>query len=307
MIMSFIYIAEIIIFVAIIASIAHKVGPAENRPDWLYRLQYLAVFSGAYLIIQLANAAIFLTVATILTCTIHLFSVLKAKYIQTHGHHEESILTEISKDIWLFLLVFALFRALVYDYSPVPSGSMEPTLVAGDLLAINKTAYQAIIPPFKTSLYRYGKPQRGDVIIFNSPLNPMQFYVKRVIAVGGDHVLYQNKQYYINGKAIPQTDFKYDYHENDSSIKKSWLTTATEKNGGHEYKIQIDNRRFDKPIEANVPENMYFVSGDNRDYSLDSRIFGPIPENSIVGQATYRITQFTLPTLLSFNRSGKIE
>ncbi len=305
--MSFIYIAEIIIFVAIVASISHKVGKATNRPDWLYRLQYLAIFSAVYLIIQLTNAAIFLTVAAILTTTVHFFNLIRAKYIPTQGHHEEAIISEISKDIWLFLLIFTLFRALVYDYSPVPSGSMEPTLVAGDLLAINKTAFQAIIPPFKTPLYRYGKPQRGDVIIFNSPLNPMQFYVKRVIATGGDHVLYQNKQYFINGEPITQTGFNNNFHKKDASGKESWLTTATEKNGEHEYQIQLDNRRFDKPIEVTVPENMYFVSGDNRDYSLDSRIFGPIHEDSIIGQATYRITQFKLPTILSFNRSGRIE
>lgn len=261
------------------------------KPKWIYRLHYASLFAGSYVIIMLTNAAAFLTIATI--------SMLLVKaYDHTQpSSREASLVTETSRDIWLFLLVFWFVRTFIIDYSPIPSGSMEPTLVAGDVIAINKLAYQIKVPPFSSPLYRFSKPKRGDAVVFNSPLNPNDFWIKRVIAVSGDEVEYRNKQFFVNGKLYKQFD-------HDVQGK---MVTARENIDGYEHSIQLDNMQFNRPVKMTVPNGTVFVSGDNRDYSLDSRMIGAIPEDNIVGKAVFLIFQFKLPTLISFSRSGNID
>jgi|GEM_PF-3116596 signal peptidase I len=292
----FIYFACLLLLIAPTVSLyQYFVLKVSKKPIWIYRIHYTALFAFAYIIIQLYNAAVFLTVATILMLLVKAFDHFRPK------DREISLLTETSRDIWLFLLIFWLIRTFVYDYSPVPSGSMEPTLYAGDLIAINKMAYQIKIPPLSQPLYRFAKPKRGDVVVFNSPLNLNEYWIKRVIAVSGDTVEYINKQYYINGKLYEQSKHDLNY------LKQTWQIQATENIDGHEHTIQLDNRRFNQPLVTTVPEDSYFVSGDNRDGSYDSRAIGPIPESCIVGKATHIITQFTQSSILTFKRSGRIQ
>lgn len=295
----FIYLATVVLISAFLASIyQHFILKLSKKPLWVYRLHYGAIFAFAYIVIQVYNAAVFLTVATAIILVNKLYDLAMPQ------RENISILTENSRDMWLFLLIFWAIRTLVYDYSPVPSGSMEPTLLTGDLIAINKMAYQVKIPPISTPLYQFSKPKRGDVIVFNSPITPNEYWIKGVIAVAGDRVEYVNKQYFVNGKPYVQSNHELNY---DQSSKTSWMMQASEEIDGKTHKIQLDKRQFDKSIDITVPDNMYFVSGDNRDYSLDSRMFGPIPEENVVGKATHVITQFTLPWLISFQRSGHIE
>ena len=267
------------------------------------RLHWGAAISFGYIIIQVYNAAAFLTILTVMNLVTKGYDYYREHYAPRK--QEIALITELSRDMWLFLLVFWAFRTFIYDYSPVPSGSMEPTLQAGDLVAINKLSYQVKIPPFMKPLYQFGKPQRGDIVVINSPLEPETFYIKRIIAVGGDTVEYKNKQYIVNGKPYEQSDKTTEYGE--SSNGANWYTQANERINGRVHKIQLDAAKFHQTMSITVPDGQYFISGDNRDYSLDSRFFGPINEDSIVGKATHIITHFQLPTLLSFSRTGEID
>lgn len=295
----FIYLALLVLISAFSASAYQyfvlKIFP---KPLWIERLHNAAQYAFAYLVIMIYNPAAFLTIATCMMVIIKLYDHFQPK------EREISVITETSRSIWLFLLIFWFIRTFIYDYSPIPSGSMEPTLLAGDIIAINKTQYQIKIPPFTNAFYQFSKPKRGDVIVFNAPNNPQQFWIKRVIGIPGDEVEYRNKEYYLNGEVCQQTGHSLNYHGNQSN---SWMVYAEESIVGYKHSIQLDNRKFNKSIKITVPEGTVFVSGDNRDYSYDSRVIGPIPENCIVGKATHILTQLNWHTFLSFKRSGRID
>ena len=150
--------------------------------------------------------------------------------------------------------------------------------------------------------YWFLSTQTGDVILFLSPEDQNMHYIKRVIAGPGDHVVYKDKQYGINGETAEFSE--ESLQENDGN----WLSTYTETLSGVEHAVQIDQRTFNhNDVDLVVPEEHYFVSGDNRDFSYDSRYFGPISQDLIVGKATHIITQFSYPIHLLFSRSGKIK
>jgi signal peptidase I len=295
----FIWIAVLIVVCACAISIYNQLSPfAKPKPAWLLRLQYASVFAGSYLVIQYSNAIIFLSVAAATLTIVHVYDRI---YTAQKADHEVAVMTEISRDMWLFVLLFCLFRSLVYDYSAVPSGSMEPTLYAGDLLAVNKMAYQSKIPPFHTPLVTWSDPKVGDVIVFLSPMEPNKHYIKRVIAGPNDRVVYKNKKYYVNGKEAQQFDETPSYEE-------GWLEKAKEDLNGVIHGIQLNQIIYQRDeMEVTVPKDHYFVSGDNRDHSYDSRYFGPIHKDAIVGKASHIITQFSYPVPLLFNRSGSIQ
>ncbi len=296
----FIFIATLTVISALFISYARVFFyQATPKPKWLDHLQYASVFAGAYVIIQFSNASTFLSIAALTLTLAHLYD----RFVCSNKSDKEvAVLIVVSREMWVFVLVFCLFRALIYDYSAVPSGSMEPTLYAGDLLAINKSAYYSKIPPFKTPLLSFSQPKAGDVIVFLSPEDPNMHYIKRVIAGPGDHVVYKDKQYIINGETAKFSE--ESLQENDGN----WLSTYTETLSGVEHAVQIDQRTFNRnDVDLVVPEGHYFVSGDNRDFSYDSRYFGPISQDLIVGKATHIITQFSYPMPLLFSRSGKIK
>lgn len=299
--MDFFYLSVAVILFALAASFhQHFIKKQSIKPKWIYRLHHAAFFAGAYIIIQYYSASAFLFFVVIISSITKIYDVARAKYFPRSG--EASLLTEFSRDIWLLALLFWLFRTFIIDYSPIPSGSMEPTLLTGDLIAVNKLAYQVKIPPFQKPLYHFNSPKVGDVVVFNPPYDPHSFYVKRVIAVGGDRVEYRNKQYFVNGVPYTQSDRELSYDKKYAPV----ISTINENTGGVEHKIQVDDRQFDDPLAITVPEGHYFVSGDNRDFSMDSRYFGPIPEDSIVGKAQYVLIQFKLPLLLNFTRTGSV-
>ncbi|MDC3180566.1 signal peptidase I [Gammaproteobacteria bacterium] len=272
--------------------------PNGSKPQWLEHLQYISVFAGALLIVQFTNANIFLTIAAFFLTGLYLYD---RKFTAHKSNKDAAFMIGVSREMWLFVLVICLFRAFIYDYSLVPSGSMEPTLYAGDFLAVNKTAYQAKLPPFHTPLYQFSQPKIGDVIVFLSPEAPNTHYIKRVVAGPGDHVIYKDKTYIINGNVSEISTFTPNDDDNE------WQVSATENLLGKNHAIQIDQLRYDRnEVDLIVPKGHYFVSGDNRDYSYDSRYFGPIHESFIVGKATHIITQLGYPIPLKFNRSGTI-
>ena len=198
----------------------------------------------------------------------------------------------------VILLVFVL-RSFAVEPFKIPSGSMIPTLEVGDFILVNKFAYGIRLPVINKKIIDIGDPQRGDVMVFRYPEDPSLDYIKRVIGVPGDKVAYQNKRLTVNGKPIETTRIDDYLHPERLYYSRQFV----EKAGGVEHRILNDD---DAPgfiadasqfqyrenclynnagVICTVPAGHYFMMGDNRDNSRDSRYWGFVPEGNIVGKA----------------------
>jgi len=208
----------------------------------------------------------------------------------------------------VILFVFVL-RSFIVEPFRIPSGSMLPTLQSGDLILVNKFTYGIRLPILHDKVITVGNPARGDVMVFRYPVDPKVDYIKRVIGLPGDEVAYINKRVYLNGKEVPiQRDG--DFFEPDRLV---YTAQFIESLGEVDNKILVDMRtrqelrpfwRFPyrdnctyraDGIVCTVPEGEYFMMGDNRDNSLDSRFWGFVPESHIVGKAFFIWMNFSEP------------
>jgi signal peptidase I len=199
------------------------------------------------------------------------------------------------------ILVVFLLRSFLFEPFKIPSGSMIPTLLINDLILVNKFHYGVRLPVINTKLLDNHSPQHGDVMVFRYPPKPSLDYIKRVVGVPGDEVAYLNKKLTINGKPLTKTPLA-DFFDEDSL---RYAKQFEEVNGDRKYRLLNDDDRpafipgaDDFPFKENcryssegvvckVPEGHYFMMGDNRDNSLDSRYWGFVPEKNIVGKAFF--------------------
>lgn len=200
----------------------------------------------------------------------------------------------------VIVLVF-LLRSFLYEPFRIPSGSMLPTLEIGDLILVNKYEYGVRLPVINKKVIEIGSPQRGDVMVFRFPLNPSQDYIKRVVGLPGDRVEYVNKQLTINGQPVPLTKMEPFYDSERLAFYHQFL----EKLGTVEHRIIVQEQApagiaggypnthpgacqySGTGIVCTVPPGHYFMMGDNRDNSEDSRFWGFVPEANIVGRAFF--------------------
>ena len=200
----------------------------------------------------------------------------------------------------VILLVFVL-RSFLFEPFKIPSGSMIPTLLVGDLILVNKFTYGLRLPVANTKLTEGTPPQRGDVMVFRYPPKPSLDYIKRVVGVPGDEVAYLNKKLTINGQSVEKTPMPDFFDEDAMRYGKQF----EEMLGGKRHKLLNDDDRpafvpgaEDFPFKQNcrysvegvtckVPQGHYFMMGDNRDNSLDSRYWGFVPDRNIVGKAFF--------------------
>ncbi len=199
------------------------------------------------------------------------------------------------------IVVVFLLRSFLFEPFKIPSGSMIPTLLINDLILVNKFHYGVRLPVINTKILDNHSPQRGDVMVFRYPPKPSLDYIKRVVGVPGDEVAYLNKKLSINGQALPKTPLPDFFDEDAMRYAKQFQ----EVNNGKKYRLLNDDDRpafipgaEDFPFKENcryssegvvckVPEGHYFMMGDNRDNSLDSRYWGFVPEKNIVGKAFF--------------------
>jgi signal peptidase I len=195
--------------------------------------------------------------------------------------------------------VFVL-RSFLFEPFKIPSGSMIPTLLVGDLILVNKFTYGLRLPVLNTKLTDGNPPQRGDVMVFRYPPKPTLDYIKRVIAVPGDEVAYLNKKVSINGKPVPTAQLP-DYFDPDAmryfkqfeerlaDDRKHRLLNDDERPafvaGVDDFPYKENCRYSVEGVVCKVPAGHYFMMGDNRDNSLDSRYWGFVPDRNIVGKA----------------------
>jgi signal peptidase I len=203
----------------------------------------------------------------------------------------------------LFPVIVAVFvlRSFLFEPFKIPSGSMIPTLLVGDLILVNKFTYGLRLPVLNTKITEGNKPQRGDVMVFRYPPQPSLDYIKRVVGVPGDEVAYLNKKLTINGQPVSK-DAVPDFFDEDAM---RYFKQYEEVLGGKKHRLLNDDSRpafipgvDEFPFKQNcrysvegvtckVPEGQYFMMGDNRDNSLDSRYWGFVPDKNIVGKAFF--------------------
>ncbi len=206
-------------------------------------------------------------------------------------------------------VVFVL-RSFLFEPFKIPSGSMIPTLLVGDLILVNKFHYGVRLPVVHTKLLDNHSPQRGDVMVFRYPPQPSLDYIKRVVGLPGDEVAYLNKQLTVNGQPVnkvAQPDFfepdtlRYSRQFQESQGEKTYRTLNDDDRpafvpGASEFPFRDQCRYSAEGVVCKVPEGHYFLMGDNRDNSLDSRYWGFVPESHIVGKAVCVWMNFGQPS-----------
>jgi signal peptidase I len=178
----------------------------------------------------------------------------------------------------LFLVLMVVFRSALADWNVVPTGSMKPTILEGDRILVDKLAYDLHVPLTHVSLHRFGDPERGDIVVFDSKAADTRL-VKRVIGVPGDTVTMRDNKLVINGVAARYSDL----------VRGADAALETESYPGFSHRIEVartGGSRLSSFGPVIVPQDHYLVLGDNRDNSADSRVYGFVPRQEIVGHAT---------------------
>lgn len=232
------------------------------------------------------NFELILFYATLVTGVVSLFDILYfAPRRRRQGKRSMPMIFDYARSFFPVLLIVFLLRSFLYEPFRIPSGSLEPTLMTGDFILVNKFDYGVRLPVLHKKVYGQNAPQRGDIVIFRWPPNPSIDFIKRVVGVPGDHISYVDKKLVINGQAVPQTDIKNTPAFDESGTE--W--TAAEKSEnllGVKHSIYIDPQKTSHDYrDIIVPDGMYFMMGDNRDDSADSRYWGFVPDKYIIGKA----------------------
>ena len=264
--------------------------------------------------------------ATLFFIAVWLLDKFVFKQRATKGRGNENFIITWAYDFWPVLAVVMVLRSFLYEPFNIPSDSMVPTLETGDFILVNKFEYGVRLPIINSKIIDVGSPERGEVAVFRYPPQPSISYIKRIVGLPGDHIVYDHGQLSINGEKVTKTPIQF-------SREKDSLDTPTsiyhqETLGTHTFTMRelegvnvarqapflnyVDNGKYSAENglywEVKVPEGHYFAMGDNRDQSADSRFWGFVPEENLTGRAFYiwmhKEPGFNLP---SFNRNGKID
>lgn len=196
----------------------------------------------------------------------------------------EPVIVDYARSIFGVILVVFIVRSFIFEPFRIPSGSMMPTLVAGDFILVNKYDYGVRIPVINKKLIELGQPKRGDVVVFRYPKEPHIDYIKRVIGLPGDEIRYADKQLYVNGERLELAEVD-EYPGWGKGKEMKGALVLEERLDDFYHQILLDGRKRSAPLTFKVPEGNYFVMGDNRDHSNDSRYWGTVPDENLVGRA----------------------
>jgi len=232
------------------------------------------------------NFELILFYAVVISGVISLFDILfLAKKRQRAQAKKMPVIIDYARSFFPVLLLVFLLRSFLYEPFRIPSGSLKPTLDVGDFILVNKFDYGIRLPVIHKKLYSTGEPKRGDIMVFRCPYNPSVDFIKRVIGVAGDHISYIDKTLYVNGQKVLQQFVKNTIDRDDNGMDVNEIEKQEDFFGIKHAIYQEQERPNDDVKDIVVPQGMYFVMGDNRDASADSRYWGFVPDENIVGRA----------------------
>jgi signal peptidase I len=260
--------------------------------EWLFFGLIILGLAGVYF--SVISFPLFMLLILLLTGVIWLVDYLFFQKKRANGV-EDPTAVEYAKSFFPVILLVFLIRSFVAEPFKIPSGSMMPTLLAGDYILVNKFTYGLRLPVLNTVFLDIGQPKRGDVAVFHFPPNPKIDYIKRIIGLPGDRIQYQNKRLVINGEILEVT-FLDDvgYGANNDNIIEARRLQEQLLDVKHDILIHDIPTRYepqslgDKFLNGEtivVPAGHYYVMGDNRDNSSDSRVWGFVPDENLVGKA----------------------
>ncbi len=206
--------------------------------------------------------------------------------------YKEPVLVEYARSFFPVIFAVLVLRSFLVEPFRIPSNSMMPTLLTGDFILVNKYAYGLRFPVLNSKFLAIGEPQHGDVVVFRFPRDPRTDYIKRVVGLPGDEIHYRGKRLYVNGEPMAQLSIG-SYSGVGSGREMTGAREALESLQGVEHRILMRPRAPNLPLGCQVlaygpikvPPGHYFVMGDNRDNSNDSRCWGFVPEENLVGKA----------------------
>ncbi|GAB4360015.1 MAG: signal peptidase I [Methylohalobius sp. ZOD2] len=207
-------------------------------------------------------------------------------WFRKSGEAKEPLVVEYAHSFFPILLIVLVLRSFVVEPFRIPSGSMMSTLLVGDFILVNKFVYGIRLPVIHTKVIEVSEPERGDIVVFRYPNNPSVDYIKRVIGLPGDHIAYYNKKLYVNGEPVPLKSLG-TYVGVGQNQRYNGAMMYQEKLGEAQHQILVMPGQSSVEGEYVVPQGHYFVMGDNRDNSNDSRYWGPVPEKNLVGEAFF--------------------
>lgn len=256
-------------------------------------IEAIVIIAAIIYLINVKNFEFVLVTIVIVSGCIYLID----KLFSRHALAKKSLMVDYSKSFFFILLLVLVLRSWVFEPFRIPSGSLEPTLLPGDFIVVNKFAYGLRWPAINKTFIPISEPQRGDIVVFHPPFRPNIDFIKRVVGVPGDSVSYVNKVFYINGQEAGQTLVKSisggeEREENLLGVK-------------HHINIMF-GRSSEDFKDIIVPPNHYFMVGDNRDDSDDSRYWGFVDEKYIVGKPVWIIMSWKQGEFgMRWGRSGQ--
>lgn len=225
-----------------------------------------------------------LVLLTIFTGLIALASYFILNFKYTIKSKIINLIIDQSKSLFPIFFIVLILRSFIFEPFRIPSASMMPTLLIGDFILVNKYDYGLRLPVTHEKFFKNNLPERGDIVVFRYPENPKIPYIKRIIGLPGDKIAYYNKTIYINDEVVEQVTIG-SYPAYGAGLPMRGSILVLEKLGEVENNILIDPERDSLEFVTKIPDSHYFVLGDNRDNSKDSRYWGFVPEENLVGKA----------------------
>lgn len=198
----------------------------------------------------------------------------------------EPVIIEYSRSLFPVLLIVLLFRSFLFEPFKIPSGSMIPTLLIGDFILVNKFTYGLRLPVLNSKFVDISEPKRGDVVVFRYPVDPGVNFIKRLVGLPGDTIVYRDKKLFINGEPVElETQGTFSSSEIKCTTPRPDAERYAEQLGEVKHDILLHHGSGSRDGQWVVPEGHYFMMGDNRDRSNDSREWGFVPEANLMGRA----------------------
>ena len=225
---------------------------------------------------------------------------------QPYQLDKEPLLVEYARSFFPVVLIVLLLRSFLVEPFRIPSGSMMPTLLVGDFILVNKFSYGVRLPVLNSKIVEVGEPKRGDIVVFRFPKQPSVDYIKRVIGLPGDRIAYFDKKLYVNGQPVKHMPLGR-YQGVGQGMSMTGAEHLEEDLTGVKHSILISPGVPTVEDVFVVPQGQYFVMGDNRDNSNDSRYWGTVPEANLVGKAFFIWMNWDWENNgIAFNRPGTI-